>query len=329
MAACALLALLVGACGSDGAAPTPDAPVDAPPPRPDANTNLLSQAGLYTSFALKTIDPRLRTYEPRFALWADGLGKRRFLDLPVGQKIDTSDMDHWSFPVGTKFWKEFAKPDGTPLETRLIVKTGPSTWAMGAYVWRSDGSDADYTTDGAPNVRGTDHDVPSGDECLRCHVGEPGRFLGFSAIQLGDEAVQGLVAEGVLSKPPASGQSFALPWDDATNAALGMFHGNCSHCHNDVGSAAVSTTMRLRLSIADLALEDRTQSTPWKSIVNVNTDSFMPAQGFKRISPQDPAHSAIFVRMSSRDSGVQMPPIATKHVDTLGVAAVQTWIGSL
>ena len=333
MAAWATLAWLVGACSSEAAAPdgpVPDAPVaDAPAPRADANLNLLSQAGLYASFATKTIDPRLRSYEPRFALWADGLGKRRCLDLPAVRKIDTSNMDHWSFPVGTRFWKEFAKPDGTPLETRLISKTGPSTWEMGAYVWRNDGLDADYSTDGAPNVRGTDHDVPSGDECIRCHVGEPGRYLGFSAIQLGDEAVQALAAEDLLTNPPASGQSFALPWDDATNAALGMFHGNCGHCHSDVGSAAVATSMRLKLSIADLALEDRTQSTPWKSIVNVDTDSFMPTSGFMRISPKDAAHSAIFLRMSSRDGGVQMPPIATKHVDTDGVAAVQTWIDSL
>src|SRR5262249_53662418 len=166
-------------------------------------------------------------------------------------------------------------------------KTGPSTWEMGAYVWRNDGSDADYTTDGAPDVRGTDHDVPSGDECIRCHVGEPGRFLGFSAIQLGDAAVHELAVGNLLTNPPPTGQTFALPWDDATNAALGMFHGNCSHCHNDVGSASASTTMRLRLSIADLALADRTQTKPWKSIVNVHTDSFMPAQGFFRISPHD------------------------------------------
>src|SRR5262249_24235098 len=159
-----------------------------------------------------------------------------------GQRIDTSDMDHWSFPVGTKFWKEFAKPDGTPLETRLIVKTGASAWKMGAYVWRTDGSDADYTEDGAPDVRGTDWDVPSGDESIPCPVGGPGRFLGFGAIQLGDAAVQELVTEQVLTTPPASGQTFALPWDDKTNAAFGLFHGNCGHCHNDVGSAGAATT---------------------------------------------------------------------------------------
>jgi hypothetical protein len=323
--------LAVGACSSDTAL-SPDAPApvaDAPPPPADANLNLLSQAGLYSDFAKKTIDPRLRSYEPRFVLWADGLGKRRFLDLPAGQKIDTSDMDHWSFPVGTRFWKEFGKPDGTPLETRLISKTGPSSWEMGAYVWRDDGKDADYTTDGAPNVRGTDHDVPSADECLRCHVGEPGRFLGFSAIQLGDTEVKALVDANLLTQPPPNGQSFNLPWDDATNAALGLFHGNCGNCHNDFGSASIATTMRLKLSVADLAFEDRTQSTPWKSIVGVDTDSYMPLSGFLRIKPHDGAHSAILIRMSSRDVGVQMPPIASKHVDTVGVAAVQAWINSL
>ena len=66
----------------------------------------------------------LRPYTPVYPLWADGLVKRRWLDLPAGKKIDTSDMDHWSFPVGTRFWKEFATPSGTVLETRLIEKIG-------------------------------------------------------------------------------------------------------------------------------------------------------------------------------------------------------------
>src|SRR5512143_3104601 len=109
-----LVATALAACGggSEGTpdgrivaadAPLPDArPPDAAPPPPDANPASIRFAGLYSDFAARTVDPRLRAYEPRYTLWADGLVKRRFLDLPAGAKIDTSDMDHWDFPVGTR-----------------------------------------------------------------------------------------------------------------------------------------------------------------------------------------------------------------------------------
>src|SRR5262249_54263898 len=188
------------------------------------------------------------------------------------QKIDTSDMDHWSFPVGTRFWKEFATTDGKVLETRLIEKVGPNEWRFGAFVWRDDDSDADWQTGGAPNVRGTDHDVPDVLQCQRCHIGEPGRYLGFAAIQLGDAKVAELAYDGLLTQAPK--RSFTLPWDAKTNAALGLFYGNCGHCHNPFGSAAGGTQMRLRLTIADLALP-REQTVVWSSIVGVVTDRFM------------------------------------------------------
>ena len=53
---------------------------------------------------------------PTEALWSDGAVKRRFIYLPPGTTIDTTNMDEWVFPVGTKFWKEFSV-DGRKLRT--------------------------------------------------------------------------------------------------------------------------------------------------------------------------------------------------------------------
>jgi hypothetical protein len=33
-------------------------------------------------------------YDPSLSMWADGAEKRRFIRLPPGTTIDTSDMDH-------------------------------------------------------------------------------------------------------------------------------------------------------------------------------------------------------------------------------------------
>ena len=44
------------------------------------------------------------------------------LDVPEGEQIDTSDMNEWRFPAGTKLFKELR--DGVRVETRLMLKTG-------------------------------------------------------------------------------------------------------------------------------------------------------------------------------------------------------------
>ena len=65
--------------------------------------------------------------------------ERRWIQIPSGSQIDTSDMDHWVFPIGTKLWKEFSL-GGVLLETRLIERygDGPEDYWMGAFVWNAE-----------------------------------------------------------------------------------------------------------------------------------------------------------------------------------------------
>src|SRR6188472_1678937 len=67
----------------------------------------LSLTGLHAPGFAESMAPDVRSFRPRFELWSDGASKRRWVWLPPGTRIDTSDMDSWQFPVGTKFWKEF------------------------------------------------------------------------------------------------------------------------------------------------------------------------------------------------------------------------------
>ena len=66
-------------------------------------------------------------YTPGVVLWSDGAEKHRYLYLPPSAQIDTSNMDVWKFPAGTKAWKEF-KLDGKLVETRLFWKRNETTW---------------------------------------------------------------------------------------------------------------------------------------------------------------------------------------------------------
>jgi hypothetical protein len=64
--------------------------------------------GLYGDWATRTIASDVEYYDPGYKLWSDGAVKRRWIRLPPQTQIDTTDMEDWQFPVGTKIWKESA-----------------------------------------------------------------------------------------------------------------------------------------------------------------------------------------------------------------------------
>jgi hypothetical protein len=218
------LAAIVVALGACGVQP------------PEECLSCLSSQGLYADVATKQVVADALAYTPAYEAWSDGADKRRWLILPTGRKIDTSDLDHWKFPIGTKLFKEFSL-NGVRLETRMIetvADTGDveSDHRFAAYVWREDATDADLApTSGVNDVLGTNHDVPSGSDCVTCHQGEPGAALGFSAVQLSGSTAAPTLPEvaPLLSAPPAA--VYPIPGDAIQSAALGFLHANCGHCH--------------------------------------------------------------------------------------------------
>ena len=347
-------ALLALGCGAGAAAPhdaavTPDAPVavvdaaadaadgataaDAavpPAPYPRPGYQHLSETGLYSELASLEVDPSAIPFEPTYKLWSDGATKRRWIRLPPGTKIDTSDMDHWVFPIGTKLWKEFSL-NGVLLETRLVERygTGPDDYWLGAFVWNADQTEADLAPDGQQNIAGTMHDAPAQKDCGECHRGDVGRVLGFSAIQLSAAPtgpnLQSLAAAGLLSNPPAAG-GYPLGADPATAAALGYLHANCGHCHNPNGTSWPDTQMVLRSVVADTGLDT---SAVYRSIVNVPLQYWRGGAITVRVAPGQPDGSAIVARMSARGNDDQMPPLATELVDSTGLDTIRQWISGL
>jgi len=277
----------------------------------------LSETPLYKDIATKTLANGTIEFTPANVLWSDAAEKHRWIQLPPGTQIDSSNMDHWVFPVGTVFFKEFDL-DGKRLETRIVwhvADTGnrETDYLLGAYVWDDTETDATFEKDGAQDIRGTDHDAPAADTCWRCHVGEAGHVLGFSALQLGDTSAWPLTVQ--------PGVTFAAP-----NAALGYLHANCGHCHNPDGSAWVDSHMVLRL---DTSEHDATTTQIYQTTVGVPLEQWIGRGYTTRIIAGDPDNSAVFVRMASRAMNVQMPPLATEYVDPTGMDLLRTWILSL
>ncbi|HEX4403979.1 MAG TPA: hypothetical protein VH560_04075 [Polyangia bacterium] len=313
--------------GRDAAAELPS------PPLPYARPSYvhLAETGLYSDFSTKAIAADAVAFAPTYKLWSDAADKRRWVRLPPGTQIDTSDMDHWVFPVGTKLWKEFSL-GGVLLETRLVERygTGPDDYWLGAFVWTADGSDATFAIDGAQNLNGTPHDAPAQKDCGDCHRGDVGRVMGLSAVQMSradnPPALRELAAMGWLSAPPKDPLGFPVPGDATTAAALGYLHANCGHCHNENGTAWSDTTMLLRWTAAD---RDAATSAVVASIVDQPLQYWRGGTIKLRVDPGAPAMSALIARMSTRGSKDQMPPLATEIIDPAGIAAVGAWISGL
>lgn len=179
-------------------------------------------------------------FTPQYPLWTDGATKRRWIRLPPGTSIDTSDPDAWVFPVGTTFWKEFSV--GRALETRLAERLADGSWRYVAYVWNADGTAAVIAPDGASIDlgHGRRHDVPAAGDCLLCHDTSRTPVLGCSAVQL-----FGLVG----GRTPTE------------RAALGYLHGNCGACHDGAGALA-ELGMDLRADAIDTTVGRRNRVVP-------------------------------------------------------------------
>ncbi|MFT3923742.1 MAG: hypothetical protein QM778_14515 [Myxococcales bacterium] len=309
----------------------PDASHDAGPITYPA---LLSRTGLFADFAQETLAPGVRAFEPKYKLWSDGAHKRRWLYLPDGAQIDTSDMDHWVYPVGTKAWKEFSVGD-VRVETRLLYKVAENSWLMIAYQWRADRSDADAVPGGVSNANGTPHDIPDIYTCTRCHDNMPDKLLGPSAIQLthqlGGLDITTLVNEGRLTQAPP--QAYVLPGDAKAQAALGYLHANCGHCHNPRSAVYAQLKKsnpktggpRLWENVLQLLSVEATEG--YASTVG-RPNSVLP--DLHIIEPGKPDSSELWKRISQRGPGsLQMPPVATEFLDDAGMASVRAWIESL
>jgi hypothetical protein len=328
---------------SDGGDAGPDAGStgDGGCPADGAVPDDLSCTGLYADWATKTIAPEAVAYTPGLVFWSDGAVKTRWIYLPPGGVIDTSDMDNWVFPVGTKIWKQFAL-GGQIVETRLIWKTDAG-WTYLDYLWSADGSSAKRFDDGETNVNGTTYEIPSTSVCQQCHGGRADAVLGVDLLGTGVAGAAGVTLAGLadagrLSQAP-SHTTIAIP-EDATKkaaAALGWLHVNCgSSCHNASGKAT-ATHLYMKLLAAQLQAADGGAGLvgaldTYTTAVNVAGKVTPNGMSYERIAPGDAAHSLIPLMALSRDmdSGfLPMPPLVSHVPDTDGEAPVSAWINAL
>lgn len=320
---------------------------------------MLSQTGLFTargSDGELVLAEGVRQFEPKYWLWSDGSDKRRYVYLPPGTKIDTSNPDSWVLPAGAKLWKSFIAaeldestdpptPTGQSIlvETRLVERTGdgPSDWRFATYWWaNADSTDAVLMPyeEQLLNAGPTNHDIPNGYACERCHGASAERALGFSALQLNHDTqpdwvnLEALVNEGWLTDPISLDIQIPAP-DQQTQDALGYLHANCGNCHNDNTGVPVENIpepqLLLKVKVGDTTFE---QTGFYNTALNVpgTASAHLGVEEFPyRVQGGSPDHSIAYHRMTLRFIEDQMPPIGTEVTDTDGLALMQSWIETL
>ncbi|MDP2314580.1 MAG: hypothetical protein Q8P41_16880 [Pseudomonadota bacterium] len=256
-------------------------------------------------------------YDVRYPLWSNGAEKDRWLELPVGTTIDTTDPEAWAFPEGTRVWKRFVM-EGVPVETRLLEKRDDA-WISGTYVW--DGDDA-YLSDGTRQdlvlPSGAPYTVPSQYACAVCHEATLGQdyVLGVEPFQLGNEGLAAL--ETALDTP--YGDAPELDIADPLEASVrGYLHGNCAFCHQPAGvvSRVSVVTLDFRYSAADPGLLD-THAEYWNANPYEN-------DGLPLVSPGDADGSALVGMLEATD----MPRLAVWEPDLDAIGDIRAWIDAL
>lgn len=323
-----------GAPRADAAPAAPRAVVawsaGAPPPT-------LAATGLFADAATRRLAAGVRAYTPQYPLWTDGARKARWIALPPGASIDATDPAAWSFPVGTRLWKEFAFD--AVVETRYLERREDG-WVAATYLGPDGGlAPARGVRGAARGAGGARYDVPGRADCRLCHGGRATAVLGFSALQLSpdrdplaphaedprptDLDLDGLVAEGRLRGWPADAPA---PRIDAPSprarAALGYLHANCGACHAADGP----------LAALDLVLDQGAARGPGPTLPTLlGRESRVRVPGAEgaldvRVVPGAPARSVLMHRVASRDPVLAMPPLGTAAVDAEGAALLEAWI---
>jgi len=302
---------------------------------------LLSQTGCVNS-----TDPTLPAdgvipYEINTPLWSDNTEKQRFFALPNDQKIQLTNDGDLVFPVGSVLMKHFIL-NGRLIETRLLMQH-ETIWGGYSYEWYYDNDgnpvDAELLDDTKTKlIDGQNWLYPGRVQCFECHTQAAATTLGPETRQLNRSKTYsktGITANqldtfnaiNLFSQPVSaallSEKLYSL--DDILASyelrAKSYLHSNCSHCHRPGGPAPTDMDLRFQIPLESMGLCNQAPLS--------NNLGF---PGIKLIDPDGSytnPNSVIPLRMTSADTAVRMPPLATEINHIAAIDVMKNWINDL
>lgn len=308
---------------------------------------------------------RVVAYELSTPLFSDYTLKERALYVPPGAAIPYSRVGTFEFPIGSALIKTFLlAPDlrvpeagRVAIETRVLIRHADG-WRAYPYLWREDGSDADYYVRGKVQAltfvdpfgqeRTAQYLVPQKNQCLDCHelkdeadarftaiIGPRARYLNRERTYPdGDENQLARLARlGLLvGLPDLSEVPTAFEWatmsstvglDFATveRAARDYLDINCAHCHRP--NAIQGITSRLFLN-------HDSQDSFHLGFCKEPGSAGSAANGRKyNIVPGDAEASILVYRTETEEVGDMMPLLGRSLRDVVGANVVRGWVDGL
>jgi glucose/arabinose dehydrogenase len=324
----------------------------------------LAETNLFADWRELIPRPELVPYEVNVPLWSDGAEKRRGVLLPRGTTVAWDGGSRFRFPAGTVFVKHFElatderQPDKRrPLETRVLVVDDRQQVYGVTYRWSADGNRTRPVTHAeteAIEITGADGTkrqqqwhYPGRFDCLLCHNASAGYVLGFVPKQLAGErggvSPGGRTASGPDLTPHVPGPSIdelarltslgiirqtsgpphpkitPLVRSDDASAPLServrsYLDANCSMCHNP-GTRLAAFDARIERPLEEQGLID-------------GHAYHHPEQGLEAriIKPDDLDKSVLYLRISSHEPHLRMPPLASTVVDENARRLIAEWI---
>jgi uncharacterized repeat protein (TIGR03806 family) len=316
---------------------------------------LLSQTLAFEDVARLQPSAGLLPYTVQSPLFSDGAGKQRWLALPSGSRIGFSESEAWSYPTGTVFVKQFdmALDERWPqteerLETRFLILTQTGSFYGLSYKWNAEQTDAELVREGSDatlSIVGEDgltreqpYTYPAQSDCPKCHSSVAGGVLGARTAQLNGDF---LYAAG-------SGGEFQAN-QLATWEQLGLFD-------RPVGDRSLSEYPRLSdLRDESVPVQERIRSY-WESNCSMchNVESPIPSWDARFVTPLEkqgvllaesyagprsdellivtpgsPERSLMYLRATSDDPLLRMPPLLRNRADADYVELLDRWIRAL
>ena len=177
---------------------------------------------------------------------------------------------------------------------------------------------------------------PSRADCFRCCTDLAGYTLGLEVGQLSQPVtypatgrsarqMETLARIELLNQTAVTGPlpvypSYGAP--DATEAerAKAYLHANCANCHRPGGPTFTRPDLRSATSLADMDICDVLPTiSDLDGLILDNPRPFAPA---------GPSQSSLYVRMTTEDDRLQMPPLARSITDPIGNGFVFSWISN-
>ncbi|ACE83655.1 putative lipoprotein [Cellvibrio japonicus Ueda107] len=307
-------------------------------PAADNFPERLSETGCFEPQDIHTPVPGVVAYDINSPLWSDGAAKERYFALPNDTEISIQENHDWAFPIGSVLIKTFLL-QGSPVETRLLVRHSNGQWAGYSYEWNDAGTDAVLLASGKTKwVAGQWWHYPSRAQCMNCHTAPNGnpaaeRVLGLETAQINRDfiypgnlianQIQTLASVGYFAENPgAHGELVQMPNPLSTDGdpgtrARAYLHSNCANCHQPNGPGRGGMDFRY--------------TTDWLAGHYCNQIPSFGNLGIadaRLLKPGVAGESIIPLRMARTDAH-RMPPLGVSIPDDQGIAVVEGWINSL